>query len=492
MHAIALCCAIFELSCAIYVYLHNRYNREYMTTVKAFIRTGKKDKEVNVRFRLSDGRNVQLFHKSDIMVSPTLWDAKTEKYKAKSIIKLDIRTSFNTSIEERKNLILSIYGSNKELTSEKLEILIDQHLHPEKYNISSEEESMCSMFQHYVDGWLNAGVIGPGRKKHYDVVIRELTRFLIINGIDGLPVNKFNKEHILNFRDFLRKEYTLVEKFPELYAEMNKRNIPSKERSQNTIAEKLLLLQAFMVELESSDVIPVSPFRKIGKEKESIMKQQYDEPFFLTKTEFNEVVHKECPETLQRVKDVFVVQCCFGCRIGDFRRFTFDNISIEEGIPYIHYLPQKTHKDGLIRTEIKTPIIRIAYDIIMKYKGRLPSNALLPYYPDGNGETGYNYQIKKLLEYCEISRKVAMFSAALGTNEYKSIYEIASSKLARKTHVDLMNKVQIDKYAAGLHAKGSGAVDRYTGLGIKERFILMCAAFGCNQYEVDDDLSVME
>ena len=95
-----------------------------MTTVKAFIRTGKKDKEVNVRFRLSDGRNVQLFHKSDIMVSPTLWDAKTEKYKAKSIIKLDIRTSFNTSIEERKNLILSIYGSNKELTSEKLEILI--------------------------------------------------------------------------------------------------------------------------------------------------------------------------------------------------------------------------------------------------------------------------------------------------------------------------------------------------------------------------------
>lgn len=64
-----------------------------MTTVKAFIRTGKKDKEVNVRFRLSDGRSVQLFHKSEIMVSPILWDAKTEKYKAKSIIKLDARTS---------------------------------------------------------------------------------------------------------------------------------------------------------------------------------------------------------------------------------------------------------------------------------------------------------------------------------------------------------------------------------------------------------------
>ena len=103
MHTIALCCAIFELSCAIYVYLHNRYNREYMTTVKAFIRTGKKDKEVNVRFRLSDGRNVQLFHKSDIMVSPTLWDAKTEKYKAKSIIKLDIRTSAEFNLQMQQN-----------------------------------------------------------------------------------------------------------------------------------------------------------------------------------------------------------------------------------------------------------------------------------------------------------------------------------------------------------------------------------------------------
>lgn len=463
-----------------------------MTTVKAFIRTGKKDKEVNVRFRLSDGRDVQLFHKSELMVLPALWDTKNEQYKAKSVIKLEQRTLFNASISERKNLILSIYNGDKSLTSDKLEELIDKHLHPEKYEITDRKESLCEMFQRYVDEWLKTGVIGAGRKKHYDVVIRELTRFFIINGSDECPVEDFNKDSILKFREFLRTEYTLVEKYPGLYIGMNNRNRPSKERSQNTIAEKLLLLQAFMVELESNDIIPVSPFRKIGKEKEAIMKQQYDEPFFLTKTEFNTILSKECPKSLQRVKDIFIVQCCFGCRVGDFRRFTFDNISVEEEIPYIHYLPQKTHKDGLIRTEIKTPIIRVAYDIIMKYKGKLPNNALLPYYPDGNGETGYNYQIKKFLEYCEINRKVAVFNATLKTNEYKYVYEISSSKLARKTHVDLMNKVQIDKYAARLHAKGSGAVDRYTGLGIKERFILMCAAFGCEQYEVNDNLVVIE
>ena len=461
-----------------------------MTTVKAFIRTGRKDKEVNVRFRLSDGRNVQLFHKSEFMVLPTLWDAKNEQYKAKSVVKLEQRTLFNASISERKKLILSLYAGDKSLNSDKLEELIDKYLHPEKYDIINKKESLCEMFQLYVNGWLDTGVIGVGRKKHYDVVIRELNRFFIINGIDGEPVEVFNKDMILKFREFLRIEYTLVDKFPGLYVDMNNRNRPSKERSQNTIAEKLLLLQAFMAELERNDIIPVSPFRKIGKEKDAIMKQQYDEPIFLTKAEFNTILVQGCPNSLQRVKDIFIVQCCFGCRIGDFRRFTFDNIGIEDGIPYIHYLPQKTHRDGLIRTEIRTPIIRFAYDIIMKYKGDLLKNALLPFYPEGNGEIGYNYQIKKLLEYCEVDRKVAIFNTSLGINEYKPIYEIASSKLARKTHVDLMNKVQVDKYAAGLHAKNSTAVNRYTNMGLKERFILMCAAFGCEEFKVNNDFEI--
>ena len=104
-----------------------------MATVKAFIRTGKKDKEVNIRFRLSDGRNVQLFHKSKLMVNPTLWDEKREQYKAKSVIKTEDRILLDSAIAERKKLLLSIYNNASDLTSEKLEQAIDKHLHPEKY-----------------------------------------------------------------------------------------------------------------------------------------------------------------------------------------------------------------------------------------------------------------------------------------------------------------------------------------------------------------------
>lgn len=60
-----------------------------MATVKAFIRTNKKDKETSIRFRISDGRNVQLYHASKLMVIPVLWDEKREQYKAKCVVRTD-------------------------------------------------------------------------------------------------------------------------------------------------------------------------------------------------------------------------------------------------------------------------------------------------------------------------------------------------------------------------------------------------------------------
>ena len=48
-------------------------------------------------------------------------------------------------------------------------------------------------------------------------------------------------------------------------------------------------------------------------------------------------------------------------------------------------------------------------------------------------------------------------SGNYGDNVYRPLYEVASSKLARKTHVDMLNKVQINYYAAGLHREGAKA-----------------------------------
>lgn len=56
----------------------------------------------------------------------------------------------------------------------------------------------------------------------------------------------------------------------------------------------------------------------------------------------------------------------------------------------------------------------------------------------------------------------------------------------------MMNKVQVNQYAAGLHSIGSDAVNRYTRLELRDRFLLMCAAFGQPEYKVNSNLEIVE
>lgn len=194
----------------------------------------------------------------------------------------------------------------------------------------------------------------------------------------------------------------------------------------------------------------------------------------------------DVPETLKETKDAFILHCAIGCRVGDFQKMTMDNVAVSpEGIPYIHYLPQKTKNTQGDNHEVETPLMQSALEIIKKTGFNLP----ILRYP--SGKSGYNKKIKQLLEVAGIDRKVAVFDEAAGENKYLPLYEVGSSKLARKTHVDLMNKVQVDLYAAGLHRQGSKAVLRYTMLELKDRFALMCAAFGEEQYKVDDRFEVV-
>lgn len=457
-----------------------------MATVKAFIRTGKKDDLVNIRFRLSDGRNIQLFHASDIMVNPSLWDAKKEEYKREPIpARYTSREALYKLISDRKYLILKLYSENKIKSSDELNLLIDKCLHPENY-VDSNVTNFLQRFRRYTEQSFKDGILGVGSKKHYEVLSRELHRFLVIENILYINTSEFTSNHIILFKDFLLSEHTYIDRYRGLYVGMNARNIPNKPRSQNTVAVKLKKLQAFFNELENVDEIEISPFRKINKKrKAAILKEMYDDPAYLKKDEYLHILNTDVPETLQETKDVFLLQCSFGCRIGDFSSLSYDNISVENGIPYIHYLPKKTSNTGRERKEVQTPIIKRSLETIEKYNFNFP---ILKYI---SGERGYNAKIKQLLAFCKIDRFISEFDEVSGVNEYKPIHENSSSKIARKTHIDMLNKVQIDQYAAGLHKEGSKAVNRYTHLSISDRFVLMCAAFEDTPYKVDNDLNVI-
>lgn len=54
-----------------------------------------------------------------------------------------------------------------------------------------------------------------------------------------------------------------------------------------------------------------------------------------------------------------------------------------------------------------------------------------------SGKSGYNAKIKKLLEHCKIDRLVNQYDEATGTMLRVPLHTVGSSKLCRKTHIDL-------------------------------------------------------
>lgn len=459
-----------------------------MEKVTFNLNSTKKNGIVRVRYRLREGRAIQLCHTSDIMADLTdlakLNPDGTTKTRVQ-IYNKDLSAALHTEFEIMGKAYAMMRDKGLDLTTEVFEREIASIKNPIKIT-RYENLRVVDRFREYANVAEKNGIICTARCRHIKVVSDKLERYLLINGISGLTPQEVTDKHLMEFRDFILNEYKYVEEYETLYKKVKKQNKPQKRLSQNTVSSQMKMLQAFFAELEDSDEITKSPFRKLGREKRrTMMRTLYDEPYFLRSDELRRVLKTDVSEGLQDTKDAFLVQCALGCRISDFQRLGLHSISIsEEGIPYVHYIPVKTINEQTINIEVKTPIVRYAFDIIKR------TAFVFPILKNIYGEDGYNARIKALLQICKIDRKVAHFNQERKENEYIPLYSVASSKLCRKTHVDLMNKVQVNMYAAGLHKEGSSAVKRYTSMELKDRFALMNAAFGEKKYYVDKNFEI--
>lgn len=446
-------------------------------------------KRFKLVYRLRDGRNVQITHKTDILVDLADLNKLNPNGSVKERISV-YNEELSKKLKEEFSVMTSAYAfmrdTGLDITSEVFEREIARIKTPAVV-ARETTPSIVVRFRKYADDALKYGIIGTARHKHIIVVSDKLERFLLINGISSIIPSEFNGIHLMEFRDFIYNEFLFVEKYPKLYEKVKKQNKPTVRLSMNTVASQMKMLQTFMNELENTDEITKSPFRKLGKERRKVvMKTRYDDPIFLRRDELFQVMNAQVPRTLQETKDAFLLQCALGCRISDFQIMNMETISISpDGIPYVHYIPKKTADDQIGNEEVVTPIVRYAFDIIKK------TGLVFPILKNIYGESGYNAKIKSLMQICKIDRLVPQFNEETKKNDYLPLYKLASSKLCRKTHVDIMNKVQVDMYAAGLHKEGSSAVTRYTLLELKDRFALMNVAFGQDAYTINKKLELV-
>ncbi|WP_304408190.1 hypothetical protein [Bacteroides acidifaciens] len=464
-----------------------------MERITLYLRTTKTSGKIKLRFRLTEGREVQLFHKSNIeadLADLKKFDMDGSLKPRVSVYNKSLCSAVAREIEAMKEAYTQLKEEKNVFDATDFEARIDMVLNPEKYNISNsiEAETLLVRFNRYIDGLKTYGTVSEGRVKIYKIVWDKLSRYLLIFKKSNYTPEQFSPEEILAFREFVINEYKYVDKHRGIYGNLPKISVPTKQASINTASAKLRALQAFFNELEDNDEILKSPFRRLTKKRRNeALREQYDDPFFLRYEEVQQIMATEVPETLRETKDAFLLQCALGCRIGDYFKLSMSNVAVtDDGIPYIQYLPKKTMKTQNDRREKKTPLMLFALEIVKRTGFKF---GVLKY---ASGKSGYNAKIKKLLEYCKIDRLVNQYDEASGTMNRVPLHTVGSSKLCRKTHVDIANKAQVNMYATGLHEIGSSAVDHYSMLEIKDLFTLLCVAFNQPQYRVDKDLDVIQ
>lgn len=472
-----------------------------MEHITIFRRKDQKGK-IRLRFRLQDTergvdaahpKGIDLYHKSDIIADV---DMELSRLNPDGTIKDGVSAKYKQIVEPKSMLVLAeieaikkvyavIKESNLIVDSKQFHKMIEDEKHPNRKE-RSEDETLLGQFRQFYAQYKDSS---PLVFRDYKVLDGKLERYLTITKCTAMLPKEFSIRDLEAFHGFMVDEYKYVTnpKCRQLYDGMMSRNVPKKPRSQNTVANEIKKLRTFFKWYAAQhDDYGKTPFERLSDAKrKELTSEDYDDAVCLTKDEFLKVLNTDVPPSLQETKDVFLLQCNFGARIEDFRKRSMDDVMVDaSGIPYLRYLPHKTLKKS--KDDIETPILRYSLDIIKKYRFNFP---ILKYI---TGHNGYNHKIKELLKLCGIDRGCKVYNAEDEKNDIVPLWERASSKLCRKTFVDMMNKAQIDEYAAGLHKKGSEVVKRYTNMTLQDRFKLMCFAFSQPIYAVDRNLNIVE
>ncbi|WP_295992034.1 site-specific integrase [uncultured Alistipes sp.] len=425
-----------------------------MASVTAFIRVSRKRIDrANVRFRLRDGRGIQLFHASELEINPSDWDATRQEIKAKVLYDAEKRAAFNKAVAERKNMMLELYNAapiKEGLTSEWLEQEIDKRLHPEKYIVEEHRQTFFEAYEEFVE----KRKLSDWRVRAIRVVIRALRRYELYarRTVDSRFVLDFDTVTPLvlrDFEEFLRNEHTFCGQYLDIYEAVPESRTPQ-PRGQNTINGILTKLRTFFIWANDVGKTTNNPFRNYAVEE-----CVYGTPYYISIDERNKIY---CTNLIRHPqlatqRDIFVFQCLIGCRVGDLYKLTRDNLIGGA----VEYIPRKT-KDGHPIT-VRVPLNTIAREILARYAD-WPGPGLFPLI----AEQQYNRAIKRIFLAAGLRRKVTILNPLTREPEQRPIWEVASSHLARRAFVGNLYKQVKDPNLVGAlsgHKEGSRAFARY-------------------------------
>lgn len=386
--------------------------------------------EIMVRF--TGGRGYDQRAHTRVRVPIHLWDAANhclivnKRYVSEDTI---LATELQRKLDNIEQVVLSRFVEEKHIFAPGwLQLVIDEITPRNPQSIAPIRIDQACL-DYIADNQMEHATI-----QRYQVLSRSLARYC--SQVRPLFINRIKVADIEDIQRFLSRDGGVV-------------------RSHNTIMSRLRALRSVCYWAKRKGLLAECPFGEGGF---SIKQEVYGTPIVLTMQEVEQIYHTDMPnERLTQQRDVFVFQCFVGQRVSDLQRMTYANILHTSSGLCLQYTQKKVRKGNPLVTMV--PLGRIATEIIGKYTG-MPNGQILPFIAEQN----YNYAIKDVLRIAGIDRPVSVLNTTTFAEEFKPLWETASSHLARRTFISNVYEVtQEERLTISLtgHAEGSRALSRY-------------------------------
>ena len=404
-----------------------------------------------IYLRLSGGKGVTPRAKSGVFVPAHLWNEKKQRLNVPRFANDEQREvlTLQHTLDDLTAYIHEAFASlpdRAEATSEWLaEAVADYHNPKGKKNQTANDE-LTEAFERF----LTEKRYSRSRSFSFRRVIRSLHRYGAIRDRE-ITFDAINERMMADFERFLIDEnrYANDPTYADLYVDAKD---ATEERSQNTINGMLTQLRTFFRWAVSQGLSDNNPFDRF-KVKECI----YGTPYYLTVEERRKLYNTPMSaEHLNVIRDLFVFQCCVGCRVGDFVKLTRDNVIGGA----LEYVPRKT-KEGNPVT-VRVVLNATAKEIIKRHEGQADGR-LLPFV----AEQYYNRALKTIFKEAGLTRSVTIIDPKTREEVKRPLHELASSHLARRTFVgNLYKQIKDPNIIASMsgHKEGSRAFARYRSI----------------------------
>ena len=375
-------------------------------------------------------------------------------------------------IENALRVIYKYNAADENISYKKITELLEKEAKEQEEE--KNKENKRSFFNYMTDFRDNAKKKVNGKregdksevwKKNFNVLIRALQRYeMFVRLADSdrkgftFDINTINSETLDDIESFLRNEHALLEEYPNIFKKIpattdTKRRSPKPQpRGNNTICALFNKLKAFFNWLNEKNIIANNPF----KGYEGVVSEKYGTPYYITLEERNQIADFDLSAHPQLAiqRDIFIFQCCIGCRVSDLFKLTENNV-INGAVEYI---PHKTK--GERQNVVRVPLNNRAVALMKKYKSMDSKGRLFPFISPQK----YNDDIKDIFRLCNVTRPVTVTDSVTGKEIQRPINEVASSHMARRTFVgNLYKQVKDPNLIASMsgHAEGSKAFNRY-------------------------------